>query len=63
MTPKTITVIAIAVVAAVVILQNLGSAELHILFISIRMPVAILCLAMFLLGVLAGTLLVRRRAG
>lgn len=61
MTPKHIAALIITILAAIIIVQNLTMATVSILFISISMPVAILCVVMFLLGVLAGGLLSRSR--
>ena len=61
MTMKQIIAIGIVVLAIIVILQNLAVAQISILFISISMPVAVLCLVMFVLGVLAGGMLARTR--
>ncbi len=62
MTPKQIVAIGIVVLAIIVILQNLAVAQISILFLSISMPVAVLCLVMFVLGVIAGAMLARNRA-
>jgi len=62
MTPKQIAALIITILAVIIIAQNLSMATVTILFISISMPVAILCVVMFLLGVLAGGLVSRSRA-
>lgn len=61
MTPKQIAALIITILAVIIVVQNLSMATVTILFISISMPVAILCVVMFLLGVLAGGLLSRSR--
>ncbi len=61
MTPKHIAALIITILAVIIIVQNLAMATVSILFISISMPVAILCVVMFLLGVLASGLLSRSR--
>lgn len=61
MNAKTIGAIAIAVLAAVVVIQNLAMATVTILFIRISMPVAILCAVMFILGAMTALLVRRNR--
>ncbi len=61
MTFKQIIAIGIVVLAIIVILQNLAVAQISILFLSISMPVAVLCLVMFVLGTIAGAMLARTR--
>lgn len=61
MTIKQIIALGIFALAIIVILQNLAVAQISILFLSISMPVAVLCLVMFVLGVIAGAMLARTR--
>lgn len=61
MKPKLIAAGVVGVLALIIIIQNFTPTEISFLFISVRMPVAILCAVMFALGVMTGMLVVSRR--
>ncbi len=57
MKPKHVALIVLFVLTLIIVIQNLQSADLHILFLTISMPSIILLLITFLTGFLAGYLL------